>query len=115
MLYNSPIFREIVVMGLFKTISSFLKDKEYRGLLVTTNTVLAIGTVVYHYVEGWSWLDSIYFSIITLTTIGYGDLSPQTVPGKIFTMVYILVGVGLILGFVNTVYRHYADNRYKNK
>ncbi|MGB0260176.1 MAG: potassium channel family protein [Flavobacteriaceae bacterium] len=102
-------------MGLFKTISSFLKDKEYRGLLVTTNTVLAIGTVVYHYVEGWSWLDSIYFSIITLTTIGYGDLSPQTVPGKIFTMVYILVGVGLILGFVNTVYRHYADNRYKKK
>lgn len=102
-------------MGIFKTISTFLKDKEYRGLLFTTNIVLAIDAVVYHYVEGWSWLDSIYFSIITLTTIGYGDLSPQTVWGKVFTMVYILVGVGLILGFVNTVYRHYAENRYKKK
>lgn len=102
-------------MGVLKTISAFLKNKEYRGLLITSNIVLAIGAVVYHYVEGWSWLDSIYFCIITLTTIGYGDLAPQTVAGKVFTMAYILVGVGLILGFVNTVYRHYAENRYKKK
>lgn len=43
------------------------------------------------------------------------EMAPQTVAGKVFTMAYILVGVGLILGFVNTVYRHYAENRYKKK
>lgn len=45
-------------------------------------------------------MDSLYFSVITLTTVGYGDFSPQTPGGKIFTMIDILVGLGLISGFV---------------
>ena len=71
-------------MFIFKSIISFLKDKSYRNLLFTTNFFIALGTVVYHYIEGWSWLGSLYFSVITLTTIGYGDFSPQTDLGKIF-------------------------------
>lgn len=43
--------------------------------------------------------NSLYFSVITLTTIGYGDFSPQTDLGKMFTLVYIVIGVALILGF----------------
>ena len=96
-------------MLFIKTIISFLKDDEYRDLLLTTIVIIGIGSVVYHYLEDWDWLDSIYFSIITLTTIGYGDFSPQTQGGKIFTMFYILIGLGMILSFINTVYRHYAD------
>lgn len=76
-------------------------------MLLTTILILGIGTVVYHFVEGWRWLDSLYFSVITLTTIGYGDFSPQTDAGKIFTLFYIVVGVGIILAFVNTVFAHY--------
>jgi voltage-gated potassium channel len=86
-------------MFIFKSIISFLKDKSYRNLLFTTNFFIVLGTVVYHYIEGWSWLDSLYFLVITLTTIGYGDFSPQTDLGKIFTLLYIVVGVALILGF----------------
>ncbi len=94
-------------MILFETAVSFLKDKQYRDLLFTTFVVLGLGAVVYHWLEGWSWIDSIYFSVITLTTIGYGDFSPTTDAGKIFTMFYILIGLGIILGFINTVYKHY--------
>jgi len=90
---------------------SFLKDKNYRDLLITTNIIIAFGSSVYHYLEGWSWIDSVYFSIITLTTIGYGDFSPQTDEGKVFTMFYIIIGVGIILSFVNTVYNHYNSTR----
>ena len=82
---------------------SFLKDKSYRSLLLTTNFFIGLGTVIYHFVEGWSWLDSLYFSVITLTTIGYGDFSPQTNLGKIFTLLYIVIGVALILGFFNSL------------
>ncbi|MFK7810084.1 MAG: potassium channel family protein [Saprospiraceae bacterium] len=99
-------------MIFYRTIASFLKDKEYRDLLLTTSFIIAIGSVVYHYLEGWEWLDCIYFSVITLTTIGYGDFSPQTDAGKIFTMFYILIGIGIILSFVNTVYNHYDTVRY---
>lgn len=98
-------------MIFFHTILTFLRDKDYRNLLLTTLLILGIGAVVYHYLEGWNWLDSFYFSVITLTTIGYGDFSPQTDAGKIFTLFYILIGVGIILSFINTIFAHYREVR----
>ena len=93
-------------MYLIRIIFSFLKDREYRQLLWVSGLILIIGTLSYHYIEGWSWVDAAYFSVITLTTIGYGDFSPQTTFGKIFTIFYILIGVGVVLGFINTIYLH---------
>lgn len=96
-------------MLLIRTFLTFLRDKEYRDLLITTAVIILFGSTVYHFIEGWSWIDSIYFSIITLTTIGYGDFSPQTDEGKLFTIFYILIGVGIILSFLNTLYNHFAS------
>jgi voltage-gated potassium channel Kch len=93
-------------MYLFRVVLGFFKDRTYRNLSISTLLVLANGTIVYHFVEGWRWLDSLYFSVITLTTVGYGDLSPQTDFGKIFTIIYILTGIGIIFGFINTFYLH---------
>ena len=73
-------------MLIFKAILSFLQDKEYLELLYTTAIVLVFGTFVFHYLEGWRWLDSLYFCVITLTTIGYGDFTPRTDLGKIFNI-----------------------------
>lgn len=94
-------------MFFLKTIYTFLKEEEYRDLIYTTMVVLGLGTVVYHFVEGWRWIDSFYFCVITLTTVGYGDMTPQTDAGKLFTVFYILVGIGIILTFINAVYFHY--------
>jgi len=102
-------------MIFIRTIITFIKDKEYRDLLFTTMIILALGSTVYHFIEGWSWIDSLYFSVITLTTIGYGDFSPQTNAGKLFTIFYILIGLGIILSFINTVYHHYTKVRQKGK
>lgn len=68
--------------------------------------VLAIGTFFYSSIEGWRLLDALYFSSVTLTTIGYGDLTPLTDAGKIFTIGYIFVGIGVMLSFINLVARH---------
>lgn len=100
-------------MSIIETTISYLKDAAYRKLLLTSVLIISFGSTVYHYVEGWSWVDSIYFSVITLTTVGYGDFSPQTDAGKLFTIFYIIIGLGMILAFIDTVYRHYNPNSFK--
>ena len=98
-------------MFFLKTLLSFLEDDEYRDLLLTTIGIIVFGTIVYHYLEGWNFIDSLYFCVITLTTVGYGDFSPQTDEGKLFTIFYIILGLGIILGFINTVHNHYRDEK----
>ncbi|WP_406657243.1 potassium channel family protein [Methanolobus sp. ZRKC2] len=78
-----------------------LKQPEFRSFFVLVLVTLALGTTVYHTVEGWRWLDSLYFSVIALTTIGFGDFAPVTDLGKIFTIMYVFLGLGILLGFVN--------------
>ena len=94
---------------------SFWRDPAYRSLLFATNLFLAIGIVACRFIEDWSWLDSLYFSVITLTNISYGDFSPKTSLGKLFTMGYIIIGVSLILGFVNTQFWHYKREAIKKR
>lgn len=68
--------------------------------------VLSFGSVFYHFVEHLKWLDSFYFSTITLTTVGYGDITPHTDAGKIFTVFYVLIGIGIIGTFANFLIRN---------
>jgi voltage-gated potassium channel len=83
-----------------------LKDPEYEVLATLTALILLVGTLTYHGLEGWGYIDSLYFSVTTLTTVGYGDFTPHTELGRIFTIVYIIVGIGILLGFVNAVASH---------
>ncbi|REK21653.1 MAG: two pore domain potassium channel family protein [Actinobacteria bacterium] len=72
-----------------------------RTALIAVSGVFATGTVFYRIVEGWSWVDSFYFTVVTLTTVGYGDLAPTSAPSKLFTAFLILTGVGAILAFLD--------------
>jgi voltage-gated potassium channel len=73
----------------------------YRYLLVLAALMVLLGTVVYHIVEKFSWLNAYYFSVVTLATVGYGDYVPHTAFGKIFTTFYIFVGVGIITAAIS--------------
>ena len=61
--------------------------------------VVLLGTVSFHLIEGWTLLDSLYFTITTLATVGYGDLHPTSAGGRVFATFFIIVGVGTV-GFV---------------
>ncbi|SNS58376.1 potassium channel family protein [Antarctobacter heliothermus] len=67
----------------------------FLSLFLTLGLIIALGTVFFRYVEGWSWLDSYFFSVVTLSTVGYGELVPATAAGKIGTTVFILLGLGI--------------------
>lgn len=79
------------------------KSPELRTLFLSAVTLLAGGTYVFHRVEQWDVLDSLYYCVITLTTVGYGDMTPHTSVGKTMAIVYILMGLGVIMAFVTTV------------
>jgi voltage-gated potassium channel len=81
-------------------------DQAFRFLLALVISLLVSGTTFFTLVEGWSVLDSFYFSVTTLTTVGFGDPAPATAAGKIFTIVYIFVGLGVIGGFINVLAKH---------
>ncbi len=88
-----------------------LRDPEFRALFVLVVLTLATGTFFYAWIEGWSLLDAFYFSAITLTTVGYGDLAPVTAAGKLFTVFYIFAGIGIIVSFVDAVARASVKQR----
>jgi len=87
----------------------------YRYLLVLALLALASGTFFYHLVEKLSWVDAYYFSVITLSTVGYGDITPHTATEKIFTTVYIFIGVGIITTFITTAARTRQERRLKRR
>ena len=86
----------------------------YRILSSLVIFMLGLGTVVYHYVEKFSWVDAYYFCVVTLATVGYGDLAPQTTFGKLFTTFYILSGVGIITAFISYSLKRRAQ-KYEQK
>ena len=90
-----------IFFGFFRELRDLFKQPEYRAILVWVIILLVIGTIFYNQVEGWEVLDSLYFSVVTLSTVGYGDLAPDTAAGKVFTIVYMLVGLGLLTAFVS--------------
>jgi voltage-gated potassium channel len=75
---------------------------------ISTALILFFGGIIggafaYHYIEGWNLLNSFYFVVATITTIGYGDFVPSTSIGKVFTMFYSFFGVGIALYIFSTV------------
>jgi voltage-gated potassium channel len=68
-----------------------------RLILLAVLGVITLGTVVFHLLEGWSILDSLYVTAQTLTTVGFGDLTPATTAGRVFATVFMMAGVGVVL------------------
>ncbi len=98
-------------------------DRDYQQLLnqfrmvaIAAASILTGGAVFYHFVEKLGWLDAFYFATITLTTVGYGDITPHTNAGKFFTIFYVLAGIGILATFANLfLKRTYVKRQMKSQ
>ncbi len=75
--------------------------------------LLTLSTIFFHFVERWSLFDSFYFSVITMSTVGYGQIVPVTVLGKIGVILLIFSGVGALAVLVQFVATDAIERRTK--
>lgn len=90
----------ITLAQFWSAVRTAWRDSSFRSLAALTGLLLLVGTLVFHEIEGWAYLDSFYFSAITLATVGYGDFAPKTPVGKLLTVFYIFMGFGMLVALL---------------
>lgn len=93
---------------------SFTQQTEFKllSIFIVFIFVYVVGVLFYHIVENFSFVNAVYFTAMTLTTVGYGDLAPQSTAAKLFTSVYVFVGVGIFLGTAAVVFNAYLQKAH---
>lgn len=75
--------------------------------------LVGLGTAGYMVIEDWTIMDSLYMTVITLSTIGYGEVNPVSQPGRIFTLFLIVMGVGFFLYVIGNVVQFLVEGRIR--
>jgi voltage-gated potassium channel len=88
---------------LYRAFRMAFREPAVRGVTALAGTLVLFASVFYWLVEGWAPLDCVYFSVVTIATVGYGDFTPQTPLGKIFTIFYIVAGIGIFAAAVTAL------------
>jgi voltage-gated potassium channel len=87
-------------INIAQAIPAAFRNPNVKALMVLAGGIVTFSALVYMLLEGWSFLDAVYFCVVNMSTVGYGDFSPHTALGKIYTIFYLLTGIGI---FVLTV------------
>jgi voltage-gated potassium channel len=77
--------------------------KRIFNLTIVTTVIFVFGTLGYVLIERWSWADALFMAAITLSTVGFGEVEPLSPVGRIYTIILILLGVGIIAFAFSTI------------
>ena len=73
--------------------------------------LIIIGTFLFHHLMDWTWEESFYFSVVTLTTVGYGDLTPDTGFQRVVIAIYVLIGVTIFVTAISIIGLNVIEKR----
>lgn len=104
-----------VFVRFFRAFKLGFTDPAFRGLVYLVSVVIGSGTLFYRFVEDWGWVESLYFTVITLTTVGYGDLAPTRTVSRLFTVVMVLLGIGLLVALIERIARYAVADHEQRK
>ncbi len=81
----------------------FFNTNGFKYIAFASLLLLIIGAIIIHHVEGMSYENAFWWAFVTVTTVGYGDISPATGIGRITASILMLVGIGLLGAFTSTI------------
>jgi voltage-gated potassium channel len=100
---------------LSRALAAVWRDPETRALPVVAGALVLTGTLFYWRFEDWTVIEALYFCVVTLTTVGYGDFAPTSAGTQIFTIVYILTGFGVLVALLTSVAEKYLEQTSKRR
>lgn len=101
-------------LPLVKRVIFYFKDWVFREELYTVLILLFFWAFLFRELEWWHLFDSFYFSVVTLSTVGYWDFTPKTYLWKSFTILYIFIWLGLIASFITKIANISDEYKAKN-
>ena len=101
----------LAAKGLARALAAVWRDPETKALPAVAGALVLAGTLFYWRFEDWTVIESLYFCIVTLTTVVYGDFSPTTATTQIFTIIYILTGFGVLVALLTSVAQQYLNQK----
>jgi voltage-gated potassium channel len=98
--------------GLARAMVAVWRDPETKALPLVAGVLVLTGTIFFwRFEDGWSLIDALYFCVVTLTTVGYGDLHPTSPGTQIFAIIYILTGLGILVALLSSVAQQYLKQK----
>ncbi|MCR3760281.1 ion transporter [Clostridium felsineum] len=102
-----------------KYFPKFIKTNNFHYVIYITIFVFLVGTLGMHFTEKLSYENALWWSFVTLTNIGYGNISPSTTPGRILAGILMLVGIGFLSMLTGTISTFFITKQtktsYKNE
>jgi voltage-gated potassium channel len=87
------------------------RNADLLTALLVLLILIAFGVWYFQFEEGWTWVDSFYFTVMTITSVGYGDLVPTHDISKIITSFYSLISIPLVIFALGIIAKSYFEER----
>ena len=111
------ISKVVRIFGVFKKSKTnfdiFIKTNNFNYTLLIGLLVLIVASILITFIEKVDFFDSLWWSIVTVTTVGYGDIYPKTILGKIVATILMFMGIGLIGSLTSTISTYFINKESK--
>lgn len=95
-------------------LSDFLHINGFIYVIYTAGILILTSSIVMMHTENQSFFDALWWSIVTCTTVGYGDISPSSAVGRVTAIILMIFGIGLISMLTSTITEFFTRKRIQS-